>query len=153
MGGLPMHFHRNGRTFFIYRCATLTLPLPNIKVAVVQQQPYWCPAVNNFIGAAKRNRLYGRCGWGALYQGISHLMADISGHGLLYTASASNTQRYNRLSLVGGHWQMEKEELGYIKAGSINSHIDIPLIVVPSLFPLTRLYQASFAACFGHIAT
>ena len=35
----------------IYRCAAVTLPLPNSKVTLAQQQPYRCAAVNNFDGS------------------------------------------------------------------------------------------------------
>jgi hypothetical protein len=38
-------------SYSIYRCAAVTLPLPNSKVTLAQQQPYRCAAVNNFDGS------------------------------------------------------------------------------------------------------
>ena len=41
----------------IYRCAAATLPLPNSKVTLAQQQPYRCAAVNNFDGSVQGKRI------------------------------------------------------------------------------------------------
>ena len=44
-------------TQVIYRCAAVTLPLPNSKVVLAQRQPYRCAAVNNLDGSVQGKRI------------------------------------------------------------------------------------------------
>lgn len=42
---------------------------------------------------------------------MSSLWRTFNGYGLLYAVSATKSQRINRLSLLGGGWQMKCEDM------------------------------------------